>query len=44
MPKVIVLTTGGTIGHRSEKSGVAVMDFDPAGLTCTFTIPLERLR
>ena len=32
MPKVIVLTTGGTIGHRSERSGVAVMDFNPAGL------------
>src|SRR5262245_50615465 len=32
MAKVIVLTTGGTIGHRSEKNGVAVMDFDPAGL------------
>ena len=26
--KVIVLTTGGTIGHRS-KAGVAVLDFDP---------------
>lgn len=31
MPKVIVLTTGGTIGHRS-KAGVAVLDFDPAAL------------
>lgn len=29
--QVIVLTTGGTIGHRSE-SGVAVMDFDPSSL------------
>jgi len=30
-PKVFVLTTGGTIGHRSE-GGVAVMDFDPQRL------------
>ncbi len=30
--KVIVLTTGGTIGHRSGKSGVAVLDFSPAAL------------
>jgi L-asparaginase type I len=28
--KVIVLTTGGTISHRSDKSGVAAMSFDPA--------------
>jgi L-asparaginase type I len=31
-PKVIVLTTGGTIGHSSGKDGVAVMNFDPARL------------
>jgi L-asparaginase type I len=31
-PKVIVLTTGGTIGHSSGQDGVAVMDFDPARL------------
>lgn len=31
MAKVIVLTTGGTIGHRS-KAGVAVLDFDPSAL------------
>lgn len=31
-PKVIVLTTGGTIGHRSQ-GGVAVMDFEPSALT-----------
>ena len=29
--KVVVLTTGGTIGHRSQ-GGIAVMDFDPAAL------------
>jgi L-asparaginase type I len=29
--KVIVLTTGGTIGHRT-RNGVAVLDFDPAAL------------
>jgi L-asparaginase type I len=32
MAKVIVLTTGGTIGHRSGHDGVAVLDFDPQGL------------
>ncbi len=32
--KVIVLTTGGTIGHRSS-GGVAVMDFDPSSLAST---------
>jgi L-asparaginase type I len=31
-PKVIVLTTGGTIGHRSRQDGVAVLDFDPKQL------------
>ncbi len=31
-PKVIVLTTGGTIGHRSRADGVAVLDFDPKQL------------
>jgi L-asparaginase type I len=31
-PKIIVLTTGGTIGHSSGKDGVAVMNFDPARL------------
>jgi L-asparaginase type I len=30
--KVFVLTTGGTIGHRSAEGGVAVMDFDPEKL------------
>jgi two-component sensor histidine kinase len=27
-----------------ELGGTVKRDFDPAGLTCTFTIPLERLR
>jgi L-asparaginase type I len=31
-PKIIVLTTGGTIGHSSGKDGVAVMNFDPGRL------------
>jgi L-asparaginase type I len=31
-PRVIVLTTGGTIGHRSRPDGVAVLDFDPTQL------------
>lgn len=30
--KVIVLTTGGTIGHSSGNAGVAALNFDPAGL------------
>jgi L-asparaginase type I len=30
--KVIVLTTGGTIGHRSREAGVAVLDVDPKRL------------
>lgn len=37
-PKIIVLTTGGTIGHRSA-NGVAVMDFDPAGLIAAIALP-----
>ena len=31
-PKIVVLATGGTIGHSTGKDGVAAMDFDPAGL------------
>jgi L-asparaginase type I len=31
-PRIVVLTTGGTIGHRSGTDGVAVMDFDPQRL------------
>ena len=38
-PKVIVLTTGGTIGHRSGKDGVATMSFDPAGLVSALALP-----
>ena len=38
-PKVIVLTTGGTIGHRSEANGVARMTFDPAGLVSALSLP-----
>jgi L-asparaginase type I len=38
-PKVLVLTTGGTIGHRSQKDGVAVMDFDPQGLIASTGLP-----
>ena len=30
--KVIVLTTGGTIGHSSSMAGVAALDFDPRDL------------
>jgi L-asparaginase type I len=30
--KLVILTTGGTIGHRSGKTGVATSDFDPADL------------
>lgn len=30
--KVVILTTGGTIGHRSKADGVAVMDFSPTSL------------
>ena len=38
-PKVVVLTTGGTIGHRSQQDGVAVMDFDPRGLIASIGLP-----
>ena len=38
-PKVLVLTTGGTIGHRSQKDGVAVMNFDPKGLIASIGLP-----
>lgn len=38
-PKVFVLTTGGTISHRSNKGGVAVMDFSPQDLTLEIGIP-----
>jgi L-asparaginase type I len=31
-PKVVVLSTGGTIGHRSNEDGLAVMDFSPEEL------------
>jgi glutamyl-tRNA(Gln) amidotransferase subunit D len=31
-PKVFILTTGGTVGHRSGTDGVAVMDFNPEKL------------
>lgn len=37
--KVIVLTTGGTIGHRSEKDGIATPSFDPAGLVSALALP-----
>lgn len=36
--KVIILTTGGTIAHRS-KDGVAVMDFDPGVLASKLSVP-----
>jgi len=39
MPKVIVLTTGGTIGHRSGQDGVAVLDFDPQRLAAAIELP-----
>ena len=38
-PKVIVLTTGGTIAHRSGKDGIATMSFDPAGLVSALALP-----
>ena len=38
-PKVIVLTTGGTIAHRSRQDGAAVMDFDPAALISALALP-----
>ena len=31
-PKIIALTTGGTIGHRSRQDGVAILNFDPKQL------------
>ena len=31
-PAVLVLTTGGTIGHSSRRGGAAALDFDPAEL------------
>jgi len=43
-PKVIVLTTGGTIGHRSGKDGVAVMNFDPAELAAEAGVPEIELQ
>ena len=38
-PKIYILTTGGTIGHRSKQDGVAVMDFDPAKLISEINLP-----
>jgi glutamyl-tRNA(Gln) amidotransferase subunit D len=38
-PKIIVLTTGGTIGHSSRTDGVAIMDFDPARLVRAIAFP-----
>ena len=38
-PMVLVLTTGGTIGHRSQQDGVAIMDFDPQGLIASIGLP-----
>jgi L-asparaginase type I len=38
-PKVAILTTGGTIGHRSGKGGVATMDFDPERLASDLEFP-----
>lgn len=38
-PKIVVLTTGGTIAHRSKKDGVAAMDFDPRGLIASIGLP-----
>ena len=38
-PKIVVLTTGGTIAHRSKKDGVAAMDFDPQGLIASIGLP-----
>ncbi|MCC6887680.1 MAG: asparaginase [Hyphomicrobiales bacterium] len=37
--RVIVLTTGGTIEHRSKADGVASMDFDPDRLAATIGLP-----
>jgi len=38
-PKVVILTTGGTIGHRSNQDGVAVMDFNPGDLVSEIGLP-----
>jgi L-asparaginase type I len=37
-PRVLVLTTGGTIGHITGAAGVATLDFDPAGLLSALNI------
>lgn len=37
--KVHILTTGGTIGHRSAEDGIAVMDFDPGRLASDIGLP-----
>lgn len=37
--KVVILATGGTIGHRSGKDGVAVMDFNPDKLASDLAFP-----
>lgn len=37
--RVVVLTTGGTIGHRSQQDGVAVMDFAPDQLIAAVGLP-----
>jgi L-asparaginase type I len=36
---VSILTTGGTIAHRSNKDGVAIMDFDPQRLSAEIGLP-----
>ncbi len=38
-PKVFVLTTGGTIAHRSTRNGPAVMDFQPEELVSEIGLP-----
>lgn len=38
-PKVFVLTTGGTIAHRSKRGGPAVMDFNPEQLVSEIGLP-----
>lgn len=37
--KVHILSTGGTIGHSTNKAGVAVMDFDPERLVSAIGLP-----
>ena len=37
--RVIVLTTGGTIGHSSDQAGIAALSFDPADLRSQLNIP-----